>query len=125
LLDEQMSRAFVHRVANKSAIVTLLHFLGRYTKTPLIRSAGVARLWPLHKSWIGIDITHLSIALQKYRLEQMFPGIRPVTNMYVMYSDVLQVVGIARLRAHRLLFVRNPSARTTAQFSTGFSSICS
>ena len=29
----------------------------------------------LNRRWIGIDVTHLSIALQKYRLEQMFPGI--------------------------------------------------
>jgi hypothetical protein len=35
-LDEQMSRSFVHRVANKNAIVTLLHFLGRYAKTPIM-----------------------------------------------------------------------------------------
>jgi len=28
------------------------------------------------RKWIGIDITHLSIALQKYRLEAMFPGIK-------------------------------------------------
>ena len=27
------------------------------------------------RKWIGIDITHLSIALQKYRLQEMFPGI--------------------------------------------------
>jgi site-specific DNA-methyltransferase (adenine-specific) len=30
----------------------------------------------LGRQWIGIDITHLSIALQKYRLEQSFPGIK-------------------------------------------------
>jgi site-specific DNA-methyltransferase (adenine-specific) len=30
----------------------------------------------LGREWIGIDITHLSIALQKYRLEQSFPGIQ-------------------------------------------------
>src|SRR6266699_508509 len=30
----------------------------------------------LGRKWIGIDITHLSIALQKYRLEAMFPGIK-------------------------------------------------
>jgi len=30
----------------------------------------------LDRKWIGIDITHLSIALQKYRLEAMFPGIK-------------------------------------------------
>ena len=30
----------------------------------------------LGRQWIGIDITHLSIALMKYRLETMFPGIR-------------------------------------------------
>ncbi|MGI8588984.1 MAG: DNA methyltransferase [Chloroflexia bacterium] len=29
----------------------------------------------LGRKWIGIDITHLSIALLKYRLEQSFPGI--------------------------------------------------
>ncbi len=29
----------------------------------------------LERRWIGIDITHLSVALQKYRLEAMFPGI--------------------------------------------------
>jgi len=28
----------------------------------------------LDRKWIGIDITHLSIALLKYRLEDMFPG---------------------------------------------------
>lgn len=35
----------------------------------------VAAAQKLGRRWIGIDITHLSIALQKYRLEQMFPGI--------------------------------------------------
>jgi site-specific DNA-methyltransferase (adenine-specific) len=29
----------------------------------------------LGRRWIGIDITHLSIALQKYRLKQMFPNV--------------------------------------------------
>jgi hypothetical protein len=32
LLDEQMSRAFVRQETDKSAILTLLHFLGRYAK---------------------------------------------------------------------------------------------
>ena len=35
----------------------------------------VAAAQRLGRRWIGIDITHLSIALQKYRLEQAFPGI--------------------------------------------------
>lgn len=35
----------------------------------------VAAAQQLGRQWIGIDITHLSIALQKYRLEQMYPGI--------------------------------------------------
>lgn len=35
----------------------------------------VAAAQKLGRQWIGIDITHLSIALQKYRLEQMYPGI--------------------------------------------------
>lgn len=33
----------------------------------------VAAAEKLKRKWIGIDITYLSIALQKYRLEQMFP----------------------------------------------------
>ena len=33
----------------------------------------VAAAQKLGRRWIGIDITHLSIALQKYRLKEMFP----------------------------------------------------
>jgi site-specific DNA-methyltransferase (adenine-specific) len=36
----------------------------------------VAAAHKLGRRWLGIDITHLSIALQKYRMEQMFPGIK-------------------------------------------------
>ena len=36
----------------------------------------IAAAQKLERKWIGIDITHLSIALQKYRLEAMFPGIQ-------------------------------------------------
>jgi len=36
----------------------------------------IAAAQKLNRKWIGIDITHLSIALQKYRLEAMFPGIK-------------------------------------------------
>ena len=36
----------------------------------------IAAAQKLERNWIGIDITHLSIALQKYRLEAMFPGIK-------------------------------------------------
>lgn len=35
----------------------------------------IAAAQKLGRKWIGIDITHLSIALQKYRLQEMFPGI--------------------------------------------------
>ncbi|MBA2692931.1 MAG: restriction endonuclease [Rubrobacter sp.] len=35
----------------------------------------IAAAQKLGRKWIGIDVTHLSIALQKYRLEAMFPGI--------------------------------------------------
>src|SRR5260370_33068432 len=35
----------------------------------------IAAAQKLGRKWIGIDITHLSIALLKYRLEDMFPGI--------------------------------------------------
>ncbi|HLL79278.1 MAG TPA: DNA methyltransferase [Ktedonobacteraceae bacterium] len=33
----------------------------------------IAAAQKLDRRWIGIDITHLSIALQKYRLQEMFP----------------------------------------------------
>lgn len=35
----------------------------------------IAAAQKLGRKWLGIDITELSIALQKYRLEAMFPGI--------------------------------------------------
>lgn len=36
----------------------------------------VAAAQKLGRRWVGIDITHLGIALIKYRLEDMFPGIQ-------------------------------------------------
>lgn len=36
----------------------------------------IAAAQKLGRKWIGIDVTHLSIALMKYRLEDMFPGIQ-------------------------------------------------
>ena len=36
----------------------------------------IAAAQKLDRRWIGIDITHLSIALQKYRLQEMFPEIQ-------------------------------------------------
>ena len=36
----------------------------------------IAAAQKLGRKWIGIDVTHLSIALLKYRLEDMFPGIK-------------------------------------------------
>ena len=35
----------------------------------------IAAAQKLGRSWIGIDITHLSIALMKYRLQEMFPDV--------------------------------------------------
>jgi len=35
----------------------------------------IAAAQKLDRGWIGIDITHLAIALQKYRLQEMFPSI--------------------------------------------------
>ena len=35
----------------------------------------VAAAQKLGRRWIGIDITHLAITLQKYRLQEMFPGL--------------------------------------------------
>jgi len=36
----------------------------------------IAAAEKLGRRWIGIDITHLAIALMRYRLDAMFPGIR-------------------------------------------------
>jgi len=36
----------------------------------------IAAAQKLGRTWLGIDITHLSVALQKYRLADMFPGIK-------------------------------------------------
>lgn len=36
----------------------------------------IAAAQKLDRKWIGIDVTHLSIALLKYRLEAMYPGIK-------------------------------------------------
>jgi DNA modification methylase len=36
----------------------------------------IAAAQKLGRKWVGIDITHLAIALQKYRLDSMFPGIK-------------------------------------------------
>lgn len=36
----------------------------------------VAAAESLGRKWIGIDVTHLAIALMRYRLDSMFPGIR-------------------------------------------------
>jgi len=36
----------------------------------------IAAAHKLERRWIGIDITHLAISLQKYRLASMFPGIQ-------------------------------------------------
>ena len=36
----------------------------------------IAAAQKLERRWIGIDITHLSVALMKYRLEDMFPGVQ-------------------------------------------------
>ena len=35
----------------------------------------IAAAQKLGRKWVGIDITHLAIALQKYRLQEMFPGL--------------------------------------------------
>lgn len=36
----------------------------------------IAAAQKLGRKWLGIDITHLSIALQKYRMQAAFPGIK-------------------------------------------------
>ena len=51
-------------VASKAGDVVLDPFCGCGT--------AIAAAHKLNRKWIGIDITHLSIALQKYRLQNMF-----------------------------------------------------
>jgi site-specific DNA-methyltransferase (adenine-specific) len=36
----------------------------------------IAAAQKLGRRWVGIDITHLAIALNKYRLQEMYPGIK-------------------------------------------------
>lgn len=67
----QKPLALVERIINTSSNpgdIVLDSFCGCGTT--------VAAAQKLGRKWIGIDITHLSIALQKYRLESMFPGIQ-------------------------------------------------
>jgi len=47
--------------------VVLDPFCGCGTAIPAAQKLG--------RKWIGIDVTHLAIALQRYRLEQAYPGI--------------------------------------------------
>jgi site-specific DNA-methyltransferase (adenine-specific) len=54
----------------------------------------VAAAEKLGRKWIGIDITHLSITLMKYRMRSMFPG----TQFQVLGEP--QDVGSARQLAH-------------------------
>jgi site-specific DNA-methyltransferase (adenine-specific) len=54
----------------------------------------VAAAQKLGRRWIGIDITHLAIALQKYRLEEMFPS----TKFEVIGEP--EDIGAARQLAH-------------------------
>jgi len=55
----------------------------------------IAAAQKLGRKWIGIDITHLSIALMKYRLEAMFPGIT-----YDVVREPKDVGGAADLAKH-------------------------
>lgn len=55
----------------------------------------IAAAQRLSRKWIGIDITHLSIALMKYRLEAMFPGIT-----YEVVREPKDVGGAADLAKH-------------------------
>jgi site-specific DNA-methyltransferase (adenine-specific) len=43
---------------------------------PTLRTGtAIAAAHKLERRWIGIDVTHLAISLQKYRMAAMFPGI--------------------------------------------------
>ncbi|KAA3615634.1 MAG: site-specific DNA-methyltransferase [Calditrichaeota bacterium] len=53
----------------------------------------IAAAQKLNRKWLGIDITHLSIALQKYRLKDMF-GLKAAKDYQVLGEP--QVVSAAR-----------------------------
>src|SRR5690606_22891558 len=57
----------------------------------------IAAAQNLGRQWIGIDVTHLSIALQKYRLQDMF-GLTPGTD-YAVIGEPTSTDG-ARQLAH-------------------------
>jgi len=54
----------------------------------------VAAAEKLGRKWIGIDVTHLAIALMRYRLDSMFPGIK-----YDVIGEP-EDIGAARQLAH-------------------------
>ena len=58
----------------------------------------IAAAHQLGRRWIGIDITHLSIALQKYRLQDMFELVSGAD--YAVIGEPATVDG-ARELAHR------------------------
>jgi site-specific DNA-methyltransferase (adenine-specific) len=55
----------------------------------------IAAAQTLKRQWIGIDITHLSIALQKYRLKDMF-GLKAGKDYYVL-GEPQSLSGAAQL----------------------------
>ena len=55
----------------------------------------IAAAEKLGRHWIGIDITHLSVALQKYRLQDMF-GLSPGTD-YQVIGEPVSVDGARQL----------------------------
>jgi site-specific DNA-methyltransferase (adenine-specific) len=67
----QKPLALLERIINASSFpgdIILDPFCGCGTAIAAAQKSG--------RKWIGIDITHLSIALQKYRLQEMFPDIQ-------------------------------------------------
>ena len=54
----------------------------------------IAAAQTLGRRWIGIDITHLSITLQRIRLEGMFPGLR-----YTVVGEPKDLAGARHLAA--------------------------
>ncbi len=58
----------------------------------------VAAAQKLGRRWIGIDITHLSIALQKYRLKEMFPDLA-----FKVVGEPTSISGAKQLGRLRLL----------------------
>lgn len=92
---ERLSYPTQKPMALLERIITISSNLGDVVLDPFCGcGTAIATAQKLGRKWVGIDITHLAIALMKYRLEAMYPGI--AINVKCEPEDV----GGARQLAH-------------------------